>query len=83
MVSSLLSDALTDPTAVLVGIFQDSSDLDQFPSNVATHFQHIFSTEDALKEVAYFLLSFRIRNPHPEYLDSISPCSQSTTSSQG
>jgi hypothetical protein len=63
MVSSLLCDALTDPTAVLVDIFQNSSDLDQFPSNVATHFQHVFSTEDALKEVAYLLLSARIGNP--------------------
>jgi hypothetical protein len=51
MVSSLLPDALANPTAVLLDLFHSSPDLDEFPSRVITHFTDIFSTNDALNEV--------------------------------
>jgi hypothetical protein len=51
MVSSLLADALTDPTAVLHDLFQSSNNIDGFPETVSSHFSQVFSSLDAFKEV--------------------------------
>lgn len=51
MVSSLLTDALTDPTAVLHDLFQDHRDIDTFPAKVSAHFSDVFGPLDAFKEV--------------------------------
>ncbi|KAG6889789.1 hypothetical protein C0992_004207 [Termitomyces sp. T32_za158] len=51
MVSSLLADALADPTAVLNDVFD--GDLDAFPAAVAAQFSAIFATPDALTEIPY------------------------------
>jgi hypothetical protein len=64
MVSSLLPDALANPTAVLLDLFQSSHDLDRFPSTVTTYFADIFSTKDALNEVIYYFRT--LNNPHPQ-----------------
>ncbi|KAG6910910.1 hypothetical protein DXG01_006593 [Tephrocybe rancida] len=49
MVSSLLADALADPTAVLNGL--NSDDLDAFPAAVTEHFKQIFRTQNAFTEI--------------------------------
>lgn len=52
MVSSLLADALTDPTAVLHDLFQDYHDnIEAFPQSVSAHFSDVFGPLDAFKEV--------------------------------
>ncbi|KAG6816940.1 hypothetical protein H0H87_001455 [Tephrocybe sp. NHM501043] len=49
MVSSLLADALADPTAALNALH--SEDLDAFPSVVADHFKAVFGSYDAFTEI--------------------------------
>jgi len=65
MVSSLLPDALADPTAVLLDLFHSSHDLDVFPSTVTTHFSDIFSTKDALNEIP----ALHVHNPPNAHKD--------------
>jgi hypothetical protein len=53
MVSSLLVEALSSPTDVLLS-FHDTYDheaINEFPEAVTKHFSDIFKTEDALLEV--------------------------------
>jgi hypothetical protein len=53
MVSSLLVEALSSPTDVLLS-FHDTYDhgaLDDFPKAVSKHFSDIFRTEEAFSEV--------------------------------
>ncbi|KAI9443235.1 mini-chromosome maintenance replisome factor-domain-containing protein [Lactarius indigo] len=53
MVSSLLSEALSSPTDVLLSFYDtyDHAALDDFPKAVAKHFSDIFRTEDAFSEI--------------------------------
>lgn len=52
---NMSSNALADPTAVLLELFLSSHDLNQFPSQVTAHFENVFSTNDALNQVpSYF-----------------------------
>ncbi|KAG6864148.1 hypothetical protein C0991_012126 [Blastosporella zonata] len=49
MVSSLIADALADPTAILNTL--NSDDLDAFPAVVADHFKRFFDVHDAFTEI--------------------------------
>jgi hypothetical protein len=51
MVSSLLVDALNDPTRALVDLYNPSEDIDNFPKAVSNYFSKIFESADAFKEV--------------------------------
>ncbi|KAH9049897.1 mini-chromosome maintenance replisome factor-domain-containing protein [Lactarius hengduanensis] len=53
MVSSLLSEALSSPTDVLLSFYDayDREALDDFPKAVAKHFSDIFRTEEAFSEI--------------------------------
>ncbi len=55
MVSSLLSEALSSPTDVLLSFYDtyDHGALDDFSKAVAKHFSDIFRTEEAFSEVRY------------------------------
>jgi hypothetical protein len=54
MVSSLLVEALNDPTRVLREIYDPSKEIDTFPSTVSGHFSKIFESFDAFQEVRVF-----------------------------
>jgi len=51
MVSSLLVDALKDPTCSLLELYDPTTQLDAFPALVSSHFSQIFSSVDAFQEV--------------------------------
>lgn len=51
MVSSVLVDALSDPTRSLLELYDANQDIDNFPAIVATHFADIFTSKDAFSEV--------------------------------
>jgi hypothetical protein len=53
MVSSLLVEALSSPTDVLLSFYDtyDYEAINEFPKAVAKHFSDIFRTEEALSEV--------------------------------
>ncbi|GLB35181.1 putative mini-chromosome maintenance replisome factor [Lyophyllum shimeji] len=51
MVSSLLADALANPTAVLEDLFDPNAVLDAFPARVSAHFSTVFAPRDALNEI--------------------------------
>ncbi|CAK5279504.1 unnamed protein product [Mycena citricolor] len=50
MVSSVLVDALSDPTKTLVDLF-DPTDSNGFPAKVTSHFANIFASKDAFSEI--------------------------------
>ncbi|KAF9459336.1 mini-chromosome maintenance replisome factor-domain-containing protein [Collybia nuda] len=58
MVSSFLTDALTDPTLVLHELFQDNHNIDSFPATVSAHFSHIFRSLDAFNEIPVLNVQF-------------------------
>ncbi|KAJ7470418.1 putative alanine racemase-domain-containing protein [Mycena latifolia] len=51
MVSSVLVDALSDPTRSLLELYDENQDLDSFPARVAAHFADIFASKDAFSEI--------------------------------
>ncbi|KAG5645036.1 hypothetical protein DXG03_007215 [Asterophora parasitica] len=51
MVSSLLADAVADPTAVLLDLFAANDDIQAFSARVAAHFSAVFSSDAALAEI--------------------------------
>jgi hypothetical protein len=53
MVSSLLVEALSSPTDVLLSYYEtyDHDAINEFPKAVAKHFSDIFRTEEAFLEV--------------------------------
>ncbi|KAJ6547200.1 putative alanine racemase-domain-containing protein [Mycena capillaripes] len=51
MVSSLLVDALNDPTRSLLELYDANQDVDNFPAKVAVHFADIFASKDAFSEI--------------------------------
>ena len=88
MVSSLLVEALSSPTDVLLS-FHDTYDHDainEFPKAVAKHFSDIFRTEEALSEVhSHFQFNLQQADsqvtildtpPHPFTLPLIIPRSR-------
>jgi hypothetical protein len=56
MVSSLLADALQDPTRVLLELFDAYDAIDGFPDHVSRHFSGIFRSSDAFQEVGVLLV---------------------------
>jgi hypothetical protein len=57
MVSSLLVEALSSPTDVLLSFYDtcDHEAINEFPNAVAKHFSDIFRTDDALLEVRIYI----------------------------
>ncbi|KAJ7070358.1 putative alanine racemase-domain-containing protein [Mycena belliarum] len=55
MVSSVLVDALSDPTRSLVELYNEIKDIDNFPARVAAHFADIFASKDAYSEARLHL----------------------------
>jgi hypothetical protein len=53
MVSSVLVDALSDPTQTLLELYDPKQDIDNFPAKVASHFATIFGSKDAFSEVPF------------------------------
>jgi hypothetical protein len=51
MVSSLLVDALNDPTRALKDIYDPYEEIDIFPRVVSSHFSKIFESANAFNEV--------------------------------
>ena len=51
MVSSLLVEALIDPTRVLRAIYDPSKEIDIFPSTVSSYFSKVFESVNAFQEV--------------------------------
>ncbi|KAJ7702444.1 putative alanine racemase-domain-containing protein [Mycena rosella] len=51
MVSSVLVDALSDPTRALLELYDANQDIDTFPARVAAHFGDIFASKDAFSEI--------------------------------
>ena len=52
MVSSVLVDALSDPTRSLEELYDADRHIVDFPDTVAAHFSNIFASEDAFSEVS-------------------------------
>lgn len=57
MVSSLLVEALSSPTDVLLSFYDtyDHEAINEFPNAVAKHFSDIFQTDEAFLEVRIHL----------------------------
>ncbi|KAJ6606625.1 putative alanine racemase-domain-containing protein [Mycena vulgaris] len=52
MVSSVMVDALSDPTRALLELYDANlKDVENFPSRVAAHFADIFASKDAFSEI--------------------------------
>ncbi|KAJ7168060.1 mini-chromosome maintenance replisome factor-domain-containing protein [Mycena crocata] len=51
MVSSILVDALSDPTRSLLELYDANPDIGNFPAKVASHFTEIFASRDAFSEI--------------------------------
>ncbi len=51
MVSSLLADALSDPSAVLQSLYQKNREADDFPRVVTNHFASIFVSDMEFQQV--------------------------------
>ena len=64
MVSSLLVDALIDPTRMLRAIYDPSKEIDIFPSTVSSHFSKVFENVDAFQEVRVSLGSYTLSRPY-------------------
>ncbi|KAI0075471.1 hypothetical protein K474DRAFT_1664215 [Panus rudis PR-1116 ss-1] len=64
MVSSLLADALRDPTEQLQGLYASSSSVD-FPRVVSEHFSRVFKTAEAFKEIP----PLDVKHPPESYPD--------------
>jgi hypothetical protein len=67
MVSALLNDALSNPSAVLLSLHHDqtsSSSSQRFASRVAQHFKSIFKDDDAFKQVRRLLLQSSPTSSH-------------------
>lgn len=51
MVSSILVDALNNPTQALLELYDTGTNVDTFPQKVSEHFARIFDSIDAFREV--------------------------------
>jgi hypothetical protein len=72
MVSSLLVEALSSPTDVLLSFYDtcDHEAINEFPNAVAKHFSDIFRTDDAFLEVRIHIQSQNVdpKGCNPRYL---------------
>lgn len=51
MVSSLLVDAINNPSSALEELYESATPEPDFPAQVSTHFSKIFNTLDAFQQV--------------------------------
>jgi len=63
MVSAHLVDAIRDPSAVIVGLYNEgrSADVD-FPAQVTSHFATVFHTQDSIQQVSVSFVCDRPRD---------------------
>ncbi|KAJ6618233.1 putative alanine racemase-domain-containing protein [Mycena sp. CBHHK59/15] len=62
MVSSVLVDALSDPTHALLELYDANQDIDNFPAKVTAHFANIFASSDAFCEIAPLHAALPLKN---------------------
>ncbi|KDQ60574.1 hypothetical protein JAAARDRAFT_31540 [Jaapia argillacea MUCL 33604] len=68
MVSSLLADALRDPTSSLSHLYPSTGDKSNFPALVSRHYSQIFKTQEAFEEIPTLDVNYPPKSHQPRSL---------------